>query len=166
MTGIDLASQSVADLLRTYAGLLEELRRRDVVRSSNGPAGDYSEFLFCRAFRWERQRNSAAGFDAKDSRGVRYQIKGRRVTRYNPSRELSAVRRLKDRPFDFLAAVLFREDFTVAKAALIPVDIVERESKYSNHVNAWRFLLRDSIWILPGVTDVTPALRDTALSLR
>jgi hypothetical protein len=165
MTEVDLSGLSVSDLLKTYSRLLEELRRREIVRSSNDPAGDYSEYLFCKAFGWERQANSAAGFDAKGPDGLRYQIKGRRPTRHNSSRELSAIRKLKERPFDFLGAVLFNEDFSVARAALIPIDVVESESKRSDHVNAWKFLLKDSIWDVPSVQDVTVKLQSAVESL-
>jgi hypothetical protein len=165
MAEVDLDSLSVPDLLRTYTRLLQELRRREIVRSSNAPAGDYSELLFYKAFGWERQANSASGFDAKGGDGARYQVKGRRVTRYNSSRELSAIRKLKEKPFDFLAAVLFNEDFSISRAALIPISVVESESRYSAHVSAWRFLLKDSIWDMSGVRDVTADLKAAANSI-
>jgi hypothetical protein len=57
--------------------------------------------------------------DATDSTGVRYQIKGRRLTQHNKS--LGVLRDLPDQRFDFLAAVLFHEDYRVMKAALVPL---------------------------------------------
>ena len=165
MSEVDLRSLSTGDLLRTYSSLIGELRKRGIVRSSNAPAGDYSEFLFCKAFGWERQTNSAAGFDATGPDGARYQIKGRRLTSFNSSRELSVIRKLKERPFDFLGAVLFNEDFSVARAAVIPIALVGSESKRSDHVNGWRFLLKDSIWDRPGVRDVTADIQSAAESL-
>src|SRR5580704_10951675 len=101
-----LDSLTVAELLRLHGDVLDELRVRQVLRSSNGPSGDYAERLFCRAFGWENRNNSASGFDAVDRAGVRYQIKGRRLTPTNRSRQLSFMRRLPERPFDILAGLL------------------------------------------------------------
>jgi hypothetical protein len=157
MVWSDLGRIGTRDLLKTHAGILEELRKRKVLRSTNGPAGDYAEYLFCRAFPWKQQPNSSTGYDAVDASGVRYQIKGRRPTVTNRSRELSVLRRLDEDVFEFLAAVLFALDYGVQRAALIPVEIVRAQAARSDHVNGWRFHLSDSVWEIPGVTDVTAA---------
>ena len=47
------------------------------------------------------------------------------------------------------------------RAALVPHDVVKEKSSFVSHVNAWRFLLRDNIWELPGVQDVTEHLKRT-----
>jgi hypothetical protein len=89
------------------ANLLAELRRRNVVRSSNNPTGDYGELLFSRALGWTLNGNSSADADAIDAEGIRYQIKCRRLESPAGSRQLGFIRRLPDRPFDNkLAAVL------------------------------------------------------------
>lgn len=157
----DLKRLSVSELLRLHAGVLDELRLREVVRSSNGPSGDYAEFLFSRAFAWTLENNSSAGHDATDDNGTRYQIKCRRVTERKPSRQMSALRNLMNNPFDVLAAVLLDESFVVSRAALIPISVVIEKSSYTKHVNAHRFILRDSVWSIPGVVDVTEKLRET-----
>jgi hypothetical protein len=149
---------TVNELLRLNAGLLAELRRRDVVRSSNNPSGDYAEWLFSRAFGWTLESNSSSGHDAVDQNGTRYQIKCRRISAQNPSRQMSALRNLLNRPFDVLAALLLDENFAVSHAALIPIDIVVEKSTFTQHVNAHRFILRDSVWSIPGVIDVTDRL--------
>jgi hypothetical protein len=159
MTELDVSSKSVPALLKLYADVHEALRRRGLMRSSNAPTGDFAAFLFCKAFGWEQPVNPNVGYDAKDSTGTLYQIRGRRITRYSPSRELPALPDLKNRPFHALAAVLFNEDFTVGRAALIPIEVVEAKSSFSEHAKAWRFLLTDAVWEVPGVTDVTSALR-------
>lgn len=148
---------SVRDLLQNYCDVMEELRRREVLRSSNNPVADYSELLFCRAFGWCQERGSALGFDAIHE-GLRYQIKGRRLTRSNPSRQLSFFRRLPDKPFDLLAGVLFHNCFDIRRAALVPHEIVENRARYSKHADAWLFELRDDVWNAPGVVDVTERL--------
>jgi hypothetical protein len=155
-----IEDSTVPQLLKMHSEIITELRRREIVRSANSPSGDYAELLFASAFDWTLQNKSASGYDATDKVGVRYQIKCRRITPQNPSRQLSFMRKLDTKPFDVLAAVLLKEDFTVVRAALIPAEIVLENAKYVAHVNAWRFILRDSVWSEPGVRDVTGELRE------
>jgi hypothetical protein len=135
-----IQNRTVSELLSDYGAIIEELCLRKIVRSSNNPLSDYAELLFCKAFGWSRENNSTAGHDATDSDGVRYQIKGRRLT--HRSRQLSAIRNLDQ----------------VIRAALIPVSAVRDKSVYVSHSNSWRFLLRDDVWNSPGVRDVTNEL--------
>jgi len=155
----------VSELLAGYGAIMGELRKREIVRSANGPVSDYAELLFCKAFGWKREGNSAAGYDAKDKKGVRYQIKARRLTAFNASRQLSAIRKLDDDPFDVLAGALFDEQFKVMRAALVPVKIVRARSVHVPHTNSWKFLLRDDVWEEKGVRDVTEKLRAVASSI-
>ena len=155
----DLRDQTVTGLLRIHGAVLDELRRRAIVRSANGPAGDYAEVLFSRAFGWTLAGGSSSGHDAVDANGARFQIKCRRITARNASRQLSALRNLPSRPFDILAAVLLDEQYRVLRAALIPIDVVIERSTFTAHVNAHRFILRDPVWGHEGVTDVTDQLR-------
>lgn len=118
------------------------------------------EWLVARALGLELVAPSVKGYDAVSSDGARYQVKGRRQTPENASRQLSAIRgfELDDvHPFDFLVGVLYNRDFTVMKAAQIPVPIVRQEAKPTPHVNGWRFLLRDAIRALPGVASAIRA---------
>lgn len=164
-----LQAHSVPELLVLYDAVLERLRDLAVVRSSNNPVSDYAELLVTRALGLELAPQSVAGYDARAADGMRYQVKGRRPTAHNPSRQLSAIRGLGtpeveplEWPFDYLIGVLFRADFTVWRAAQIPVAQVRRLSRWTPHVNAWRFILRDSVWMEPGVEDVTEAVRTAA----
>jgi hypothetical protein len=161
----NVQSFTVSELLSAYGAILDELRRREVVRSANSPLSDYAEVLFCRAFGWTRENNSAAGHDATEGAGTRYQVKGRRLTRHNASRQMSAIRSLDQTPFDQLAGVLVDEAFHVIRAALVPVAIVRAKSIHVTHTNSWKFLLRDEVWNLPGVRDVTDELRAVALTI-
>lgn len=142
-------------LLRLHASALVELRRRGTVRTINNPVADYAETLFCRAFGWRQAPNSERNVDAYGSDGKRYQIKARRLTQRNPSRQLGALRNLDEGMFDILAAVLFQEDFRLVRAALIPHELVLDKSRYQKHGNSWRFMLMDNIWQCEGVEDVT-----------
>ena len=100
----DLSKMTLRDLLGLHAGVMGELQRLGVARNENNPTGNLAEFLFCRAYGWQREPNSEKRFSASDRDGVRYRIKGRRLHRRNASRQLSALRDLDG--FEMLAAVL------------------------------------------------------------
>ena len=135
----DLARLTAAELLRLHVQIGEELRTRGVVRSANNPAGDLAEHLFCAAFGWAKAPNSERGYNATGPDGTRFQIKGRRVHRRNPSRQLSAIRDLECGHFDVLAGVIFDDDFCVVRAALIPRGVVEARSTYVALTNSQKF---------------------------
>ncbi|MGR3640094.1 hypothetical protein [Alterinioella nitratireducens] len=157
---MDLKRYTVAELLETHTAVLNELRDREILRSANNPTGDYAEWLFCQAFGWDQAANSVKGYDATDAEGIRYQVKGRRLHQLNTSRQLSAIRDLDG--FDVLAGVLFDATFVVSRAALIPSEVVRDHSKFTQHTNSHRFLLRDDIWNADGVVDVTSNLQSVA----
>ncbi len=157
--GAPLTGLTVRQLLSLHGQILDELRGRQILRTGNSPVGDYAEHLFARAFGWTLVANSSAGHDA-EHQGVRYQIKARRVTARNPSRQLSALRRLPEKSFDWLAGILFDADYGVSRAILIPHALVMERASFSAHVNGWRILLEDWWWTLPGTRDVTGDLKE------
>ena len=156
---MNLSDLSPPELLALHAKLADELRSRGITRSANSPTGDLAEYLFCKAFGWKQAGNSHANVDAIGSDGIRYQIKGRRITRFNNSRQLSAIRDLDGGHFDFLAGVLFNEDYTVMRAALIPHSIAVERATFVELTNSHKFLLRDDVWNVSGIRDVTAELR-------
>ncbi|MBZ5524784.1 MAG: hypothetical protein LAP21_21305 [Acidobacteriia bacterium] len=156
---MEISTLTAKQLLALHAQLLNELRRRGITRSSNNPTGDLAELVFCKAFGWSQAGKSNAHIDAIDSDGLRYQIKGRRITRQNKSRQLGALRDLAGGHFDFLAGVLFSEDYSVLRAAIIPHTVAAERASFVERTNSHRFLLRDDVWDAPGVRDVTAALR-------
>lgn len=159
---IDLQALSAAELFALFSKIMAELRERNFVRSSNNPVADYAEFLVARALGLTLVDPATAGYDATDSQGQRYEVKARRVTRQNRSRQLSAIRGLDKHHFDFLAGVLFNEDFTVARACLIPFVAIREVSTHRGHVNAHIMHLRDSLWTRPDVKDITTEVQAAA----
>lgn len=146
------------ELLLAYASLMEELRLRGIVRSSNNPIADFTEFLVARALCLTLEGTSAAGYDAIDASGVRYQIKGRRPTPHNKSVQLGIMRNLSSRPFDVLAAVIYSPTFSVSYAGLIPIEVVSELGHHSNHSNGQVFHFRRGVLNDPRVTDITGKL--------
>jgi hypothetical protein len=47
---------------------------------------------------------------------------------------------------------------------LIPFHVVKDHAVFVKHTNGWKFVLRDSIWTLPGVEDITERLQQVELS--
>jgi len=156
----DLKRLTPTELLKLHARVSEELRERGVVRSSNNPTGDLAEYLFCRAFGWKQAGNSHPNADATGPDGTTlYQIKGRRWTQHNKSRQLGALRGLPNGGFHYLAAVLLAPDYSVDRAAIIPHATVCANSVFVSRTNSWKFMLRDAVWTWPDVEDVTAQLR-------
>jgi hypothetical protein len=142
-------------LLKYYSQILDELRERKIIRTSNNPIGDYTEWLIANRLGLTLAPNSTTGYDAIDSSGLKFQIKGRRLTVHNKSRQLSAIRNLKNHDFDYLIVVLFNEQFEVEQVAKIPHAIIEKYAHYREHVNAHILILRGNILSDPMVEDLT-----------
>lgn len=160
-----LAQKSVRGLLALYNEILKELKRRKVTRSTNNPVGDLSEFLVRSALQVKLVQKSTKGYDAIDSDGRRYEIKGRRPTKENPSRQLSVIRELDKGYFTHLIGVLFTEEFKILRACVIPIEVIREHSKRYEHVNGWRLELTDEIITCDGVKDITQQLRDVLAKL-
>lgn len=151
----DIKALLLPELLKLHVGILDELRDRKILRSANNPTGDLAEHLFCRAFGWNQAPNSMKSYDATDDAGVRYQIKGRRVNKYNSSRQLSAIRNFDSHGFDWLAVVLFDDAYCVQRAALVPRPVIADRGTHNRHTNSLKFIMTDSVWSEVGVQDVT-----------
>lgn len=160
MREVDLKQANTRELLSLFAKVLEELRERQVVRSGNNPVADYSESLVVRALGLRRLGGSNKGCDAvNDGDGTRYEIKGRRITKHNPSTQLSVIRELDSCHFNYLVGVLFDEDFSVSRACCVPWDVVHECAVHRNHVNGWIMHLTPSVWERSGVRDITQEMK-------
>ena len=156
MNAIDLATLSVPEVLVLHGAVLAELRRREVCRTENNPTGDYAEYLAVQRLGIRLNGNSASGCDATDLNGVRYQIKGRRVTRKNGSTQLSVIRNLNEKEFDYLIGLLFNEHYSVLKAAKVPHGIIEEHGRFSEHQNGHIVHMNARLLADPRVEDLTP----------
>ncbi len=146
-----LAKLDEKSLFCLYSDLMEELIKRGVVRSSNNPVADYAEYIIAHKLGLKLQTESNKGFDAKDKKGLRYQIKSRRVTPHNKSLQLGVIRNLKDKPFDFLVAIIFNSDFSINKIYKIPFKVVKEHSHFSEHQNGHILILRGKVLKDPAV---------------
>ena len=149
-----LTSLSVLELLSLHSGILTELRSREVIRTKNNPVGDYAEWLVSKALGMTLLSNSSAGADAIDSDGLKVQIKARRVTPDNPSRQLSALRNYEAADFDYLIAVIFDEAYNVLDGYKIPHEVIRDYARHSEHVNAHIINLKGAILSDPRVISI------------
>ena len=147
------------EILRLHAALLEELRGRGVVRSKNNPVADYAEYLVSRALSLTLEGRSNKGFDATDGSGRRYEIKARREDPKRKTTLTSPLRDLDGEHFDELIIVLFAEDYTIKMAIQLPRRLVKQVGSFRAHVNGWVIPLRDSLWAVRGVKDITAAIQ-------
>ena len=146
INSVGLRSLTDKELLRLYGDLIEELRLRKLVRSSNNPVSDYAEKIVCERMNLSLQRGSNKGYDALDEKtGLKYQIKTRRLTRHNKSRQLSVIRNLDQKLFDFLIAVLFDESLEPQEIWRIPRETIPKYSRYSPHQNGHILILAGKI---------------------
>jgi hypothetical protein len=163
---INLGELATLELLKLYASTIEELRKREVVRTANNPVGDYAEWLVSTALGLKLVENSAAGYDAISSEGVRVQIKGRRLTANNSSRQLSVIRNLEANGFDELVAVMFDEHFEIVEAVSIPHAVVAEYSVYRAHVNGHILHARGKLLTDPRVRSLRGKLHSAHLPLQ
>ena len=156
---MELSEFSEKELLQLQASVTNELKNRGIVRTQNNPIGDYTEWLVAKALGLELETNSKAGYDGTTKNGARIQIKGRRVTPRNGSRQLSAIRKYDAKDFDLLAAVIYNERFEVLEALLIPHEVVGEYASYREHVNAHILHIKGPILTDPRVKSFKDALR-------
>lgn len=130
-----LSGMANAELLALWSSIMDELRGRGVIRSSNNPTADYAEYVAAEHLGVRLVDNSTAGYDATSLDGTRFQIKGRRLTDHNRSRQLSALRKLNTDCFDELVIVVFGPGFDLQELWRLPIDLVRDHAKYRQHVN-------------------------------
>jgi hypothetical protein len=161
---LDLSDRTPMELLQTFAAVIDELKRRGLVRTINNPVADYTEWLVTSKLKLTLLGNSKLGCDATSSDGTKYQIKGRRVSGLDKSIQLSALRNLPKRLFDFLVAVIYERDFSIRHALRIPYEVVLEKSTYQTHTNSYLFHVRPSLLTDTRVEDIGHMLAGEQLS--
>ncbi len=148
------------ELLALSRAVLVELRRRGVVRTGNGLAGDWAELLVQRATRGKLASNSERSWDVETPACERLQVKARVVTdpRSAGQRQLSDFRSWE---FQALVVVLFDDEFCVWRAVRLPRDIVKDAGRRIERVGAWRVSATDDL--LARGEDWTERLRQVAV---
>ena len=155
--------RTVQELLRGYARALAELRRRGVVRSANAPAGDYAEWLVAKALGGTLADTfSEKSWDVRLATDERVQVKTRVVSVPIRTGQLQTSP-FRSWDFETAAFVLLRaEDYTVVRAALVPVAAVIEHGRWRQHVNGHVVMMNGALLGHPQATDITDGLNRAA----
>ena len=160
----DLPARSVASLLAGYAAALAELKRRGVVRTDNAPAGDYAEWLVAKAVGGTiASSTSEKSWDIVAPGYGLLQVKCRLVSTPVKSGQLQTSP-FRSWDFDLAAFVMLSgQDYSVVRAALVPVDAVRAAGQRRDHVGGWVIQMRSSLLEADGAEDITQRLRCAAM---
>lgn len=158
---MDLSHLSVGDLLKLNAESVVELCNRKILRTKNNPVGDFAEYVISKALKLNLERNSRYGYDAIDKNGKTYQIKARRLTPENRSRQLSGFRNLSEQHFDYLVVVIFESDYSLETAVIAPHSILESYCRFSEHVNSHLLRFEGEILKDNNLVDITKKVAKT-----
>lgn len=158
----DESTRTVGELLSGYARTLAELRRRDIVRSNNAPAGDYAEWLVWKALGGKLAGTSEKSWDVCLPSGMLVQVKAR-VTSVPLRAGQLQTSPIRSWDFDLAAFVLLAtDDYRVTRAALVPVAVVRGVARRRSHVNGEVVMMNAALLGHPEATDLTEALNRAA----
>jgi hypothetical protein len=157
----ELEGLSLSELFAQYGAILRELRRREVVRTNDAPAGGWAEYLVCKYLGGTPAPNSEKSWDVLAPDQSRVQVKARVVfdTSRVGQRQLSSFRSFS---FDTLAVVLFDDMHAVWRAVLLPVGEVQKRVRPTPYVAGHRLMATDALLNAVTATDITEGLRRIA----
>lgn len=155
--------RSPTKLLRIYAAVKGRLEALDVSSSRTDPVGHYAEFLVKEHYGGRRTSNGTPGHDVVTDEGLRIEVKGRvaRNESYVPKTYINDSN-VGGGNFDLLVYIVFDpEDYSVLRAYEIPLDVFKTVATFvvQKGVRKWRFLADPRLFEIPGVVDLTGALR-------
>ena len=158
----EMARLKLPALLQLNKMILDELKRRGVVRTNNNIVGDLAEKLFAEALGWTLAENSQSGYDAVSASGQTYQIKARRCAAGQNTVRFGAIREMGKEQFDYLAYVVFDENYLIRQAAILPRKQVSELCLHQSYTNADILCVNlNTILDSRDTEDVTDLLRRT-----
>lgn len=143
-------------VLGKWADAMSELQRRDIIRSANSPVADWAEQLASRRLGLKLVKQAMAAYDAVDGNDLKVQIKGRRITKQNPSTQLGTMRGLEKGGFDYLVAVVFGERMQLRAMWKLPIELVRDHARFQKHVNGHRLMLQGALLKDPRAINLLP----------
>lgn len=163
---INVEDMTVAELLGSYAQILAELRRRNVVRSNNAPVGDYAEALVAKTLGGKLANDvSEKSYDLIAPKWGKVQVKARVVG--EPPRR-SDLQTSPFRSWDFAYAALVmvrRSDYRVRGAFLVPVETLRPHSTWRQYLNGSIVHMTPALLAERGVVDITERVQHAADSM-
>lgn len=160
---VPVPQRTVAELLGDYARTLSQLRTRGVIRSANAPAGDFAEWLFQRALGGQIvDSRSVRSYNLTLPDGDRVQVKARAVSD-PPSRGQLQTSPFRSWDFEFVGLLLLRDsDYTVLRAAMVPMEVVRASATLRTHVNGFVVQMTETLLGHAQAVDVTERLKAAA----
>ena len=150
----------VRELLRIIDAAMSGLLELKAVRTRNLPVGDIAELLVSACLDLTLAETIQPGFDATDSSGTRYQIKGIK----SPGRlRSSPIRQPYD--FEFVIVVIFDHGYTVRSVVKIPRDVLfttQGLMQWSKRLNAYQVVWKESITYNDGIENLMNTFRQRA----
>jgi hypothetical protein len=159
------------ELLRLHAATLSRLKELGLLHNIN-PVADLAKSLAARLLGGCVMSLSMSSYCVIVSTGTLetiYQVKARRLTAENGSRQLGGIRDMDEQRFDCLVGMSFDENFAPLKAAIIPLGGREGQRHLYSPYELLEVLPKDSVWTLPSVQDLRikePGRRATSLVKR
>jgi hypothetical protein len=152
----DPTAYSAHELLRQYADILRELRKRRIIRTANAPAGDLAETLVARAYSGMLAPNSEKSWDVTAADGRLLQVKSR-VIAANASSKPIQFSVFRSWEFDTAVfVVLTAETYDVLRALEVPSQSVHDRANATAWVGGHTIMLSLlGLAALPGCADVT-----------
>ncbi|ORE95963.1 hypothetical protein ATO13_03855 [Stappia sp. 22II-S9-Z10] len=146
----NLTNLHLTDVLALQYNVMGELQRRGVSRSISNPVGQLAEYLFSGAFGWTLARSGGVT-TATSAKGSRIRIRSRRVAASDAEANFTAINEIDDESFDWVALVVFHQNWAVCRAAVMPVPLAQSLADPENG----RLDFSDATLKVEGVFDAT-----------
>lgn len=139
-----LEESSPLELLAAYETIRAELRRREIVRTNDAPAGQFAEWIARACLGGELAPNSEKAYDLLNPALGRIQVKCR-VLRHGRvgERQLSPFRSTEG--YDVALVILFEPTYSVRSATLLTPAQVAAQGRFSKHVNGQVLIATDAV---------------------
>jgi hypothetical protein len=145
---VDLESLTNRELLEVWTGSLDELRRRNVVRTYNNPIGDIAEAIVARHYGGTRGTFAQAAWDVAVGDEL-LQVKACRRSTPTTTLGFSPVRHREG--YTALVLIVFTAGMQIEQAWRIPVAVVNEFAKFNSHVNGSKISLTAAVTGHPEV---------------
>lgn len=119
------------------------MKEAGIIRTNNSVVSDFGEHLCEQLLKLKLAPNSAKGYDATKN-GIKYQIKTRRLTAKNSSKQLGAFRDLDQKLFDICLIVFLNEDYSIMGVWKVSHAMIQKYAKKTTR-GYMRIIFSDSL---------------------
>lgn len=127
----DITRLSVRHLLRLEASVVQELRRRELVRTNNKPLGDIAEHVVWLARGGVLEPNSTKSHDITTASGQRIQVKAMANRAAGAGARFSPFR---SADYDTAVFLVFGAEFDIVEAIEVEAALIEERVRFVAHV--------------------------------